>query len=58
MNLELTEQAAEELRETLKSVVSDMSSEIADTDNASYRADLSAKRDRLQAIAAQIEGAS
>ena len=38
------------LRDVLAAVVRDMSPEIADTDNAAYRRDLKARRDRLQHV--------
>ena len=50
MTLELTEELEEELRDTLGEVVREMSSEIADTDNAAYRRKLEARRERLRSI--------
>jgi len=48
VNLELPEALAEELDGTMSSVLSDMSSEIADTDNPAYRKQLQARRERLR----------
>ena len=50
MNLELSEPLAVELRDTLREVLGDMSSEIADTDNPAYRRVLESRRERLSAI--------
>ncbi len=58
MILTLSEELADELRETLRSALGDLSAEIADTDNASYRAGLQSRRDRLVAIQSQLEGAA
>jgi hypothetical protein len=55
MMLELSAAGAEELRSTLDQVLSDMSSEIADTDNANYRRQLRDRRDRLREIQSQLE---
>jgi hypothetical protein len=54
MQVELSDELAEELRETLSALVADMSSEIADTDNAAYRRDLDARRERLRSIVAAL----
>ena len=56
MNLALTEPLAQELRVTLSEVISDMSSEIADTDNPEFRRNLDARRERLRAIRAELDG--
>jgi hypothetical protein len=55
MNLELSQEAAEVLLETLNGVLGDVSSEIANTDNASYRAGLMARRDLLREVQTQLE---
>ncbi len=55
MLLELSVPVAEELRETLAQVVSDMSSEIADTDNPRFRAGLQERRARLQSVLAELD---
>jgi hypothetical protein len=55
MKLELSEEFVEELRKTLGEVIGDMSSEIADTDNPSYRRSLDARRERLRSIVAMLE---
>ncbi len=57
MKLDLSEPMADELRSTLESVLGEMSSEIADTDNAAYRRELVSRRERLAAIQTQL-GAS
>ena len=56
MILTLSESLADELKETLGSVLRDMSSEIADTDNPAFRRTLEARRERLRAIVSQMEG--
>lgn len=50
MELELSEDEQQELREVLDGVLGDLSSEIAGTDNAHYRTTLNQRRDRLQAV--------
>ena len=50
MDLTLTTDEAELLHSTLGSAISDMSPEIADTDNPSYRAMLRQQRDVLSTI--------
>ena len=50
MRLELDDGDLQILREVLHSVVQDLSPEIADTDNPTYRRDLKARRDRLRAV--------
>ena len=52
MQLELSDEQARDLRELLEVGVSDLSHEIAATDNASYRSELTARRDRLASVAA------
>jgi len=56
MILTLSDPLTDELRETLGSVVGEMSSEIADTDNPGFRRVLEARRERLHAILSQLEG--
>jgi hypothetical protein len=56
MILELPEPLAVELRDTLGEVLSDMSSEIAGTDNPAYRRILESRRDRLSTIHSQLDG--
>ncbi len=56
MILELSQSQSEELRDTLGQVISDMSSEIAGTDNPQYRRELEARRDRLRSVQAQLDG--
>jgi nitrogen fixation/metabolism regulation signal transduction histidine kinase len=50
MKLELSDDDARLLHEVLNSVVSDLSPEIADTDNPQFRRSLEQRRDRLKAI--------
>lgn len=52
--LELSDKQHELLAEVLKSVLGDLSYEIADTDLSSYKEALKEKRDELQAIAEQL----
>jgi hypothetical protein len=58
MEVTLTEEEATELRQLLDETISDMSMEIADTDNPQYRATLRGRRERLAAIRAKVDGAS
>lgn len=55
MQLTLTDIEATELRDLLDGSLSDLSSEIADTDNPGYRLVLKERRTRLQAVRAQLE---
>ena len=55
MLVEFSDDQAEELQTTLDVVISDMSSEIADTDNPGYRRELEARRVRLRSIAESLE---
>ncbi len=55
MQLTLTESQAAELRDLLDGALGDMSSEIADTDNAGYRVGLKERRDALRAVRDQLE---
>jgi hypothetical protein len=57
MMVELSDEFSEELGATLANVISDMSSEIADTDNPGYRRELQARRARLQSIVESLEPA-
>ena len=50
MRLELDDGDLQILREELHWVVRDLSPEIADTDNPTYRRDLKNRRDRLRAM--------
>ena len=54
MDLHLGVDAAEALSSTLRSALGDLSSEIADTDNASFRRTLLERRRLLEHIAAQL----
>ena len=56
MRLELDEGDRQILREVLYSVVQDLSPEIADTDNPTYRRDLKSRRDRLRAVLERLGG--
>jgi hypothetical protein len=56
MILDLSDELAEELRDTLGQVVGDMSSEIADTDNPAYRRGLEARREKLRSVISQLGG--
>ena len=50
MTLELTDGESETLGALLDDVLGDMSTEIAHTDNPSYRAELSRRRDALREV--------
>jgi hypothetical protein len=52
--IELSAEERDDLAELLAGALGDMSSEIADTDNPSYRAELMARRDRLRAVAERV----
>ncbi|HEY2667959.1 MAG TPA: hypothetical protein VGK51_14080 [Actinomycetota bacterium] len=56
MRLELDDGDLQILREVLHSVVQDLSPEIADTDNPTYRRDLKNRRDRLRALLERLGG--
>jgi len=56
MQLELNEAERDALRQVLDSAISDLSSEIADTDNPSYRKGLNDHRDALRAVSARLAG--
>ncbi len=55
MSLDLTSEEDEVLRELLDVALSDMSMEIADTDNAGYRTGLRDRRTLLQSVRAKLE---
>lgn len=50
MQLELTEAEAAALRQLLEGALGELSTEIADTDNAQFARDLRARRDSLRAV--------
>ena len=54
MQLELDDADVRELRTLLAGALGDLSSEIANTDNAQYVRDLRARRDRLRAIGERL----
>ena len=56
MELTLTDDEATELRDLLDGSLGDLSSEIADTDNPSFRLALKQRRVHLQAVRSQLMG--
>ena len=56
MKIELSEAQRAELKELLRTSLGDLSTEIADTDNAGYRSGLRDRRDILQSVLALLEG--
>jgi hypothetical protein len=54
MQLELSDDEAEALRRALLEILGELSSEIADTDNATYRKGLSAYRETLRSIQSRL----
>jgi len=54
MELQLNEQELDALRQVLGSAIGDLSSEIADTDNPTYRKGLNDYRDALRSISSRI----
>ena len=56
LQLDLNEEERASLARTLSEALSDLSSEIADTDNAEYRRGLQAHRDTLLAISGHLQG--
>jgi hypothetical protein len=56
MHIKLTHQQAAELRELLQSSLSDLSAEIAGTDNAGYREGLRARRASLEEVLLELGG--
>jgi len=55
MLIELTEVQCAELQRLLESTLSDLSSEIADTDDAEYRARLRDRRTVLESVLFQLD---
>jgi len=58
IHLDLDEQEKQALSAALKSYLSDMSVEIADTDRKAFRDDLKAKRNLLQKVLDAVDSAS
>jgi hypothetical protein len=56
MLIELTEAQQAELRELLRATLADLSSEIADTDNATYRQRLRERRTILESVRTLLDG--
>jgi len=56
MDLRLTDDEATELRDLLDGSLGDLSSEIADTDNPSYRLALKQRRVHLRAVRSRLAG--
>ena len=56
MELTVTEAEATELRDLLDGSLGDLSSEIADTDNPSYRLTLKERRDHLRSVLDKLAG--
>jgi len=56
MELTLSDTEATDLRDLLDGSLGDLSSEIADTDNPSYRLALKARRDNLRAVRDKLPG--
>ena len=54
MTFDLSADEARELADLLDSAISDLSPEIADTDNPSYRTMLRERRDRLRTIRGKL----
>ena len=57
MLIELTETQVTELRELLRASLADLSSEIADTDSASYRRGLRDRREVFESVLTLLDGA-
>jgi hypothetical protein len=55
-HLQLEPDEVEALREVLHSAISDLSPEIADTDNPEYRRGLKARRELLRTVVARLDG--
>jgi hypothetical protein len=55
MQLHLDDEQADELRTLLTHALGELSSEIADTDNAAFQRSLRDRRRQLQSIAQQLE---
>lgn len=58
IHLDLDDNEKKALSSALKSYLSDLSYEIADTDKKSFRDELKAKRDLLQKVLNAIDGAA
>jgi hypothetical protein len=56
MDIHLTDEQADELRETIDGALDDLSTEIAATDNPSYRALLNRRRTLLRDTRATLGG--
>jgi uncharacterized protein YciI len=56
MQLDLTEEEVDALRQLLESSLSDLKGEIHDTDNVRFRSELTRYRDSLQSIVARLGG--
>jgi hypothetical protein len=56
MLIDLTEAQQAELRELLRATLADLSSEIADTDNATYRQRLRERRTILESVLTLLAG--
>ena len=56
MRIDLSDEQATNLRDLLQTSLSDLSAEIAGTDNAGYREGLRTRRASLQAVLAQLGG--
>ncbi len=56
MQLELSDEEADALRHVLAGALSELSGEIADTDNAAYRKGLATYRDSLRSISDRLAG--
>lgn len=54
MQLELNDNESEALRRALLEILGELSSEIADTDNATYRKGLSEYRETLRSIQSRL----
>ena len=54
MHLDLNDDEAEALRSALDQSLSELTSEIADTDNHAYRAGLQANRDLLRSVRSRL----
>jgi hypothetical protein len=57
MELVIDEEVAAELRQVLDEALHDLTSEIADTDNAGYRQALRHRRGLIEALRGQLDGA-
>ncbi|HEU5003273.1 MAG TPA: hypothetical protein VFW71_10920 [Actinomycetota bacterium] len=58
MTLELSESQAQLLGDVLESEISNLSPEIADTDNPIYRRELKERREHLRAVLAKLQAAA